>query len=64
MDKRKDTPLNESRWCSMCAEFRNVYASGDGSSVPAGTVCCCHCQRVIESPGKRERREKKEEARP
>lgn len=42
-----EAALPGTRWCPSCAAERNVYRSGSGGSVPAGSVCCASCQRAL-----------------
>lgn len=48
---RQDRP-GPMRYCASpyCHDQRPTYYAGSGGSVPAGTLCCAQCFRVIEVP--------------
>jgi len=52
--KARDIPLSPlpqapspDMFCPLCTRMRSTYRASAGDSAGAGSICCCHCSRVL-----------------
>jgi hypothetical protein len=52
--KARDIPLSPlpqapsaDMFCPLCTRMRRTYRASAGDSAGAGSICCCHCSRIL-----------------